>query len=352
MKITANRGEWAELYTLVKLILDNAVPSLDRDLKPIPGKLFKFLELMRQDDGAFLRFVPYDSPLTGETSERLPERSELADVLEAFWDEITTASGASFESYQGQKLMRALGIKKIKAKSSEKVDLYGRLAGLIGSDDSQLGFSIKSQVRAKSTLVNASGQTTFIYSVEGGNLDVDFINAIVGGSKIQDRVKAIYDSGAKLVFDGMNSEIFRRNLDLIESNLKTNLADLLIVAYLTDNKSVAAAIRALGELSDDSSLPKRISYQIKNFLRAAALGMVPGTEWDGDLTAYGGYLVVKKDGSIGCFHLQKDDEFKDYLLNNTKFDTPSGDSKRGSFGELFQTSEGLKFSLKMQVRFL
>jgi len=352
MTITANKGEWAELYTLVKLLLDNAVPSLDKNLNPIPGKLFRFLELMRQDDGAVLRFVPYDSPWPGKPSEGLPARSDLADVLEAFWNEITTASGASFESHQGQKLMRALGIKRVKARSSEKVDLYGRLAGLMGSEDSQLGFSIKSQLGSNPTLVNASRQTTFIYSVVDGSVDVDKINAIDRGSKIQDRIKAIYASGARLVFDEMYSDVFKCNLDLIESNLKTNLADLLVVSYLTDNKAISDAIKALGERSVDPTLPKRLNYQLKNFLRAAALGMVPGTEWDGDLTAYGGYLIVKADGTIGCFHLQKDDEFKEYLLNHTKFDTPSGEAKRGSFGDLFRNSDEIKFSLKMQIRFI
>ena len=353
MKITANRGEWAELYTLVRLLLDNAVPSLDKNLNPIPGKLFQFLELMRQDEGTVLRFIPYDSPLAGETKEMLPHRSDLSEVVEAFWDEINNSSGASFECFQGNKLMRALGIKKVKAKSSEKVDLYGRLAGLMGSSDSHLGFSIKSQLGANPTLVNASRQTTFFYSVEGGSVDVDKINAINVGPKIQDRVKAIYDSGAKLVFDEMNSEIFQGNLDLIESNLKSNLADLLVVAYLTDSKAIADAISSLAERSGDPSLTKRLSYQVKNFLRAAALGMVPGTEWNGDLTAYGGYLVVKADGSIGCFHLQKDDEFKDYLLSHTKFDTPSSsDAKRGTYGDLVQTPNGLRFSLKLQIRFI
>lgn len=352
MKTTANRGEWAELYTLVRLLVENVAPSLDKDLNPIPGKLFKFLELMRQDDGVVLTFAPYDSPDDTLRDISLPNRSELKDVLEAFWAEITSSTGASFESVQGLKLMRALGLKNIKAKSSEKVDIYARLAGLMGSDDGYLGFSIKSQIGANSTLVNASRQTTFIYSLEGDAVDSVKINSINTKSKIQDRVKAIYDSGAQLVFHSMASEVFQGNLDLIETNLKSNLADLLVVAYRTDSKKVADAISALGSEADDPQFPKRLVYQMKNFLRAAALGMVPGTDWDGDLTAYGGYLIVKADGSIGCFHLQKDDEFKEYLLQNTKFETPSGEHKRGAFGELYQTGDGMKFSLKMQIRFL
>lgn len=352
MKTTANRGEWAELYALVRILLTNVVPSLDKDLNPIPGKLFKFLELLRKDDGTSLRFVPYDSPFDPLSSESLPERSDLEDVLDAFWQDIKSTKGSAFQSEQGLKLMRALGIKNIKAKSSEKVDLYARLAGLVGADDGHLGFSIKSQVGANSTLVNASAQTIFVYSVQGAEVDWQKINAIDTRSKIQDRVKEIYKCGGTLVFDSVSSNIFQENLDLIESNLKKNLADLLVVAYKSDNRNLVDAITFMATESDGQQFEKRVTYQIKNFLRAAALGMVPGTEWDGDLTAYGGYLIVKADGSIGCFHLQKDDDFKNYLLEHTKFDTPSGASGRGAFGALYEGPEGVMFSLKLQIRFL
>lgn len=352
MKTTANRGEWAELYALVRILLTNVVPSLDKDLNPIPGKLFKFLELLRKDDGTSLRFVPYDSPFDPLSSESLPERSDLEDVLDAFWQDIKSTKGSAFQSEQGLKLMRALGIKNIKAKSSEKVDLYARLAGLVGADDGHLGFSIKSQVGANSTLVNASAQTIFVYSVQGAEVDWQRINAIDTRSKIQDRVKEIYNCGGTLVFDSVSSNIFQENLDLIDSTLKKNLADLLVVAYKSDNRNLVDAITFMATESDGQQFEKRVTYQIKNFLRAAALGMVPGTEWDGELTAYGGYLIVKADGSIGCFHLQKDDDFKNYLLEHTKFDTPSGASGRAAFGALYEGPKGVMFSLKLQIRFL
>jgi hypothetical protein len=352
MAISANRGEWAELYALVQLLLNNSVPSLDKALQPIPGKVFQFLELLRKDDGAVLKFVPYDSPLISSGTEPLPNRTDLQRDAESFWRELQSTKGASFESKHGSKLMKSLGIGVLKAQSTEKVDLYARLAGLMGSDDSQLGFSIKSQVGANSTLINASGQTTFEYLVEGGSVDIAKINAISTTSKIRDRVKAIYDSGAKLVFSSVPSSTFQGNLDLVESTLKQSLADLLIVYYTTEKRTVLDAINHLASSSKDPLFEKKLKYSMKNLLRVAALGMMPGTEWDGDLTAYGGYLVVKSDGQLGCFHLQKDDEFKNYLLENTKFETPSGSTGRQPYGELIQTDSGIQFSLRLQIRFI
>jgi hypothetical protein len=296
--------------------------------------------------------VPYDSPLVSNESEPLPNRADLKLDAELFWGELQSTAGASFESKHGSKLMKSLGIGVLKAQSNEKVDLYARLAGLMGSDDSQLGFSIKSQVGANSTLINASGQTTFEYLVEGGPVDIQRINSISTPSKIRDRVKAIYDSGAKLVFSSVPSATFEGNLDLVESTLKQSLADLLIVYFTTEKRTVIDAINHLASRSKDPLFEKKLKYSMKNLLRAAALGMMPGTEWDGDLTAYGGYLVVKSNGQLGCFHLQKDDEFKTYLLENTKFETPSGSAGRQPYGELIQGVSEIKFSLRLQIRFI
>jgi type II restriction enzyme len=347
--VTANRGEWAELYALVKLLVDNSVPALDRNLKALPGKFFNFIEVLRIENGSPLRFVPYDSLYDEKGSITLPARDELESIAKALLSEIKSSKGRSFESYYGMKLMKFLTIRSIKASSSEKVDLYARLSGLMGSDDSELGFSIKSQIGGKSTLLNASSHTRVIYSVVGGSVDISEVNEICTRSKIKDRVKAIYDSGAELIFESISSETFSNNLDLVESSLRHNLAAMLLASYRTDSRNVLDTIKAVSDASDDPLHSRKLIYQIKNFLRAIALGMIPGTDWSGELIAYGGYLIVQDDGSIGCFHLQKDDEFKNYLIENTKFDTPDS---RTDFGKVYVTNSGLKFSLNLQIRFL
>jgi type II restriction enzyme len=349
MTSSANRGEWAELYALSRLITMNTVAAVDRDLKPIPGKFYKFLELLRKDDGTLLSFVPYASPLSNSESQSLPDSTQLNFLTEAFLGELQTTKGRAFESPIGEKIMRLLGITTIKASSREKVDLYAKLAGLEGADDRELGFSIKSQIGGASTLLNASGQTIFRFSIVGGEIDADAVNAIDTPSKIKDRVKTIYASGGRLEFESITSAEFANNMDLIESTLKANLANMLVASYRTDGRNMTDLIRYVSSQSSDPTLGKKLTYQVKNFLRAVALGMVPGEEWTGDLAAYGGYLVILPDGKLGCFHLQKDDAFKDYLINHTKLDTPSS---RSGFGFVEEGPEGLTFSLNLQIRFI
>lgn len=351
MPITANKGEWAELYTLVRILLDNKVPALDKQAKPIRGKFYHFMELIRQESGTQLRFVPYDSPEPNTTATLLPARQELSRLNDQLLREILTSTGSTFRCRSGEQIMRLLGINSLKAAASEKIDLSARLAGLIGSDEAVLGFSIKAQLGSPSTLFNAGNHTVFNYKVVGGNVDVQTINSIQTKSKYVDRVRAIYDSGAELIFDSINSEVFPLNLDLIESSLQEKLAMLIVDSYRFDSKHVLNVIASTAARSSDSNLLNKLTYQVKNFLRAVALGMVPKTLWDGNLSAYGGYLIVDPNGNIGCLHLQNDDTFKDYLIENTKFETPA--QKSGAFGDIKSHPNGdLTFSLNLQIKFL
>jgi len=91
-------------------------------------------------------------------------------------------------------------------------------------------------------------------------------------------------------------------------------------------------------------------YKIKRFLTDIALGMMPSKVWTGELDATGGYLIVKDDGEVLCYHIYNRNEFEDYLLNNTKFETAS--SSRHGFGTLAKEGGNLVFKLNLQIRFL
>ena len=82
-----------------------------------------------------------------------------------------------------------------------------------------------------------------------------------------------------------------------------------------------------------------------------ALGMVPGVVWTGRYQANGGYLVVKSDGDVVCYHFYDKNLFEDYLYHNTRLDTPS--STRYGFGVIEKAEDGtLIFKLNLQIRFL
>ena len=92
------------------------------------------------------------------------------------------------------------------------------------------------------------------------------------------------------------------------------------------------------------------SYKIKRLLTDIALGMMPSKVWKGELDATGGYLVVKEDGEVLCYHIYNRNEFEDYLLNNTKLETAS--STRHEFGTVYKEGNKQFFKLNLQIRFL
>ncbi len=77
--------------------------------------------------------------------------------------------------------------------------------------------------------------------------------------------------------------------------------------------------------------------------------MVPQTPWKDRLSAYGGYIVVRNNGELVCYHLYNENAFKDYLFNDTRFDTPS--CSRYKFGSIYDDHGSLFINLNLQIRF-
>ena len=92
------------------------------------------------------------------------------------------------------------------------------------------------------------------------------------------------------------------------------------------------------------------TYKIKRFLTDIALGMMPSKVWTGELDATGGYLVVKENGDVLCYHIYNRNEFEDYLFESTKLETAS--SSRHEFGKIYEKEGKLYFNLNLQIRFL
>lgn len=92
---------------------------------------------------------------------------------------------------------------------------------------------------------------------------------------------------------------------------------------------------------------KLYTHKLKKLLVEIALGLQPNTPWSGYYDATGGYLIVKEDGDVICYHFYDINFLEDYLLDNTKLDTPS--SRRHCFGEV--TEDNL-MKLNLQIRFV
>lgn len=91
-------------------------------------------------------------------------------------------------------------------------------------------------------------------------------------------------------------------------------------------------------------------HNVKEMLTNIALGMVPNTLWTGDYEATGGFIIVKEDGDIGCYHIYNRNAFKNYIFAATRFDTPS-QTKHG-FGKIYDENGEQWLKLNVQIRFV
>ena len=281
--------------------------------------------------------------------------SEFQERAKYLSSEIKRNSG-TFSVPEIEEFMQSINCLSLKAGSSAKTDItivvHDQRTGLQPS----LGFSIKSQLGNPSTLLNAGETTNFIFKIVGANInqqEIEKINNISSRSKIKDRILEIKNKGGKFEFVKTQRTIFSNNLILIDSLLPQILANVVLNFYSTSHSNIEDLVKLTEEKNplkfDTTDKHLFYSYKIKRFLTDIALGMMPSKVWTGEYDATGGYLIVKSDGEILCYHIYNKNEFENYLLANTKLDTAS--SSRHGFGEIYEENGEIYFKLNLQIRF-
>ena len=91
-------------------------------------------------------------------------------------------------------------------------------------------------------------------------------------------------------------------------------------------------------------------YRIKisRLLVESFMGMVPSKLWNGYASVHGGYIVVKDNGEIVCYHLSNRNLFEDYLLKHSFLDSYS--TSRSQYASVEKDEKGLTFKLNLSIR--
>ena len=342
---TSNKGEWSEAYTFLKLLVDPLLQSADGNLLPLNGNYYLVKEIIWKSADSERIFQPksnvYNHPRNAAMSV---SADEIRDSLGPILDSISSGSGA-FSVPLIQDLYTRMGLPSFKMAASKKVDITLTIPSLGGVQERQLGFSIKSQLGSESTLLNASAATNIGFRVTGFDTQAELGSSGLG--HYRENLNLIRSRHGSLVYVGYSSEVFKENLKNFSSDFPEFYAEL--VRTYVSGESKTRRICELVTISSSNGLEEtQRVYQTKSFLRAIALGLVPNTPWQGKLSGYGGYIIVKKSGELYCLHLDNDDEFRDYLYENTGFTTPKN--------ELFQRPESsttnFRLFLNAQIRFL
>lgn len=357
MELHGNKGEWSEVYAFLKLLGEKKIYAGDENLDRIEDLFYPIICILREES----KYCIDNTDIVVRTSEedvliRIPAVVFLEQAKNLL-KTINEQKGAFSVPYI-ERFMHSIGSNKLKAGSNKKTDLNIVLHDCRTKIDSLMGFSIKSQLGSPSTLFNAGKNTNFIYRIEEclfSQEEIMTINAIDRGNKVFDRISAIEEKGGRLTFTGVDDRVFYNNLIMIDSMLPQILANMLLDRYRSGASKIKDITEHIGQSNplgyDLTQNNPFYVYKIKQLLVAFALGMVPATPWNGKLDANGGYIVVKDDGEILCYHFYDRNRFEDYLFSNVKLDTPS--TTRHGFAIIENDGSGnLIFKLNFQIRFL
>ena len=359
--ITGNKGEWSEIYTFLKLLADGRLYAADSDLNRIENIYYPILKILRTEtDGSReycrngnIKVINSDD---GQILVSLPINT-FVEYSKKLYNIIIDSNGKrTFPAPEIEEFLSSINCTTIKAQANEKSDITLVVHDQFTGFDPILGFSIKSRIGGASTLLNPGTTTNFIYKIRKKsftNLEIEYINSINPlQRKYKDRITYILSNGGKFKFTGMENEIFKLNLQVIDSNMPIIVSNMLLNYYMGNASSL---IDLLDIVEKENPCNFNLGYnhtfyeyKIKSLLTDIALGMTPATVWKGHYDATGGYIVVKEDGEILCYHIYNRNEFEDYLLKNTKLDTPS---HRYNFGELYKEKNDVYMKLNLQIRF-
>ena len=326
----------------------------------IQDLFYPIIMILRQEKDGDYNYKLQDQDVVIQTTDgdellRVPADVFLVEA-ENLLNAINENDGA-FTLPQIEAFMNDVYCHSLKARSSDKTDIRIILHDRRTRINSEMGFSIKSQLGGDSTLLNASKATNFNFKIVGVDLsdnEISEINAInPKRNKVIERVNAIKGKGATLVFDKVDNSVFRNNLVMLDGDLPTIIANLLLEQLNTGVstlKDLADRITETNPLKYDVEQSSPFyAYKIKHLLTSTALGMMPATAWSGKFDANGGYLVVKNDGEILCYHFYDRNRFEDYLFSNAYLERSS--TTRHEYAAIVKEADGtLSFKLNFQGR--
>lgn len=358
--ITGNKGEWSEIYTFLKLLADGRLYAADSELNRIDNIYYPILKILRnqlEGNWEYCRNgnIKVVDGTNGQLVLSLPINT-FVEYSESLYNIIINAKGSStFPAPEIEEFLNEINCKTLKAPSKDKSDITLVVHDQFTGFNPTLGFSIKSRMGGASTLLNAGTSTNFIFKIRNKTFTdtaIQRINSIDTRSKYRDRISSIISNGGKFKFTGMQNEIFKLNLQVIDSNMPLIVSSMLF-NYYTGNASSLTDLLKILEQENPCNFNLDYNhtfyeYKVKTLLTDIALGMTPAKVWQGHYDANGGYIVVKENGEILCYHIYNRNEFEDYLLKNTKLDTPS---HRHNFGILYKEGNDVFMKLSLQIRF-
>ena len=344
-----NRGEWSELYALVKILAMGSLPHYV-DLNSNQPSHFPVIAVSRWIGGGELKFTIKNGFIEcldvakNHHISNIPQ-DDLVIYGQQLLDGILSGKGRTFAIPSATPMMAELGISSVTG-VTRKDDLRITVYDSHIKQEISSGFSIKSFLGSKPSLLNSSGVTNITYKISG-RLETSEVKALNQLGPIP-LVRSLVDTNHKLILAHMDQR-FVENLKMVDSEMHLLLAEFVLASFRSTGRTTSDVLKVL-VIDNPLNYSKlncedRYKHKIKDLLEAIALGMRPAEPWMGKTEATGGNLVVAADGKLLCHYALDGDSLRDYLYSHTFVDTPS--RKRHNFGTIFGDQLTLNFQIRL-----
>jgi HpaII restriction endonuclease len=357
MALSGNKGEWSELYAVLVLLAEGRLAIAAHDLS-LTGDVYQVVGVQRRystGDVAYeIDLANKRVVVTSGTDHTKIDLAELDPAIKLVLAGLTKGSAGNFQIPDVESLLAKMRVHHLAAGGTLKADLEVLVRDTRSGELLRLAFSVKSRMGSPSTLLNASKVTNFRLGVPLGGESLEVLKSHDGSPSalVAHLMEGDHEIGCPVPVN----PVLRQNLMLIDSRMDEIVGSMLLGYYSGAGPAVSEIVKwvsgrdplKIAAYSDPDVFYK---YKVQTMLSDFALAMVPGRKWDGTYTANGGYLLVDKSGQLSCLPSTDRDNFREYLFQNTRFETAS--TTRHQFGrvELDEVTGEPYVNLNLQIRF-
>lgn len=377
--LSYNNGEWAEVYIFFKVIADRKLYTADASFNPIKDVYLDVLGVIREEvEGKVINYKTGDTVtilLNHEPIGRVPV-SEFVKYQNILWKLLEENTATTFTSEEVEQFLNSIHIFNPKSPAHIVSRFCGGTVDIVIETKDRsgvnriLGFSCKSDLRASSTLLNASSDNTnFIFEVTGDMDDekMENFNNIFKETQRKgetcydiataDRMQYLHQIGCDIQFVGTAKNDARANLVKCGGMEMPAIVGGMLKKFYFENLSGPTSVEdcidylagndIVGYGFDD--LQNTYRGKIAHFLLCTFTGMRLGSPWNGRQEVNGGYIVVKNNGDVVAFHSTIADEFKDFLVAKMRMESPSHSRHKDMV--IYKDGDRYFLKLALQLRF-
>src|SRR5690606_17981079 len=161
--LTGNKGEWSEVYTLLKVIADKQLFAGDSNLNKIENLIFPIIKVLRDESQGSFEFK-YNNDLViikNNEEEFRVSINDFKNQAHFLLTKLREKTNATFSIPETELFINSFNSKSLKARSTVKSDIRIVIHDLRTGTTPELGFSIKSQIGKPATLFNSSQGSNF-----------------------------------------------------------------------------------------------------------------------------------------------------------------------------------------------